>query len=99
MPSASSARVASPCTPETHEHAPAAILVPEVRVADKSEGDLADIDIQSGADPADTMDKGFHSSGARYYESHVRGPNGQTRPLEVYCALGQVPYTVCGGAR
>ena len=94
MTSASSARVSSPCIPETHEHAPAAVLALEGRAANKGEVDLTDFDHQGGADPVEAKEKLAHGSSARYYESHVRGQDGQARPRGVNRALGQVPHQV-----
>ena len=65
MTSASSARVSSPCIPETHEHAPTAALAPEGRAANKGEVDRTDFDHQGGTDPAEAKEKSFHTAAAR----------------------------------
>ena len=65
MSSASSVRVASPCTPETHEHAPVAIPSPGALGADKSEGGLTGGDDQGGVDPAGSAAKNFNTAAAR----------------------------------
>ena len=65
MTVASSARVATPCTPETREHAPAALLVPVATNTEQSEVDLTDVEPQGGVDPAESAAKNFHTEAAR----------------------------------
>ena len=77
--SASSARVASPCTLEPHEHAPAAVPAPEGRAA-TGEVDLTDFDHQGGTDPAEAKEKSFHTAAARVVMKVMRAARmpGQT---------------------
>ena len=58
-------RVATPCTPETHEHAPAALPLPSAPTTDQSEVDLTDVETQGGVDPAESAATNFHTAAAR----------------------------------
>ena len=62
---ASSVRIATPCTPETHEHAPAA--TPTTNGGDTIQGgvDPTDAEDMGGADPAGSTAKSFHTADAR----------------------------------
>ena len=65
LAAASSVRVASPCTPEAHEHAPAAIPATSGLDADQGGADPTDAESLGGVDPAESAAKSFRTAAAR----------------------------------
>ena len=47
----------------------------KARVADKSEGDLANLDHQSGVGPAEAKEKAFHTAAARVHAARMARPD------------------------
>ena len=81
MSAASSARLSTPCMPETHDQAPAALPTSNTRVVDQSGVDPADLDSQSGVDPTESTAKDSPTAAARVI-------------MEVMCA-GRVARSDC----
>ena len=65
MAVASSRRVATPCAPETHVHALAALPSPSTPTTNPSEVNFTDANPLGGVDPAESATKNFHTTAAR----------------------------------
>ena len=65
MTAASSARIATPCMPGTHDQAPAALPSSDTIVADQSGVDPAEIEFPNGVDPTESRATELHTAAAR----------------------------------